>query len=196
MRRAQVERKTRETRIWLELALDGQGQAQINTGIGFLDHMLHHVAVHGLFDLSLSADGDLHVDYHHTVEDCALVLGEAFAEALGDRAGIARIGSAYVPMDEALALVVVDFAGRPYAVVDANWHGSSVGGLATSLFAHFLESFAATARCNLHGQVLYGRDNHHQAEALFKAFGRALDVATRVDPRRGEEIPSTKGVIE
>lgn len=138
MRRAQVERKTRETRIWLELALDGQGQAQINTGIGFLDHMLHHVAVHGLFDLSLSADGDLHVDYHHTVEDCALVLGEAFAEALGDRAGIARIGSAYVPMDEALALVVVDFAGRPYAVVDANWHGSSVGGLATSLLAHFL----------------------------------------------------------
>jgi imidazoleglycerol-phosphate dehydratase len=196
MRRAQVERKTRETQIWLDLALDGHGQAQINTGIGFLDHMLHHVVVHGLFDLSLSADGDLHVDYHHTVEDCALVLGEAFAEALGDRAGIARIGSAYVPMDEALALVVVDFSGRPYAVVQADWKGPSVGGLATSLFAHFLESFAATAGCNLHGQVLYGRDDHHQAEALFKAFGRALDVATRVDPRRGAEIPSTKGVIE
>jgi imidazoleglycerol-phosphate dehydratase len=158
--------------------------------------MLHHVAVHGLFDLTVKATGDLEIDYHHTVEDCALVLGMAFAQALGGSAGICRMGSAYVPMDEALAFVAVDLSGRPYAVIQAEWHTPSVGGIPTSLFPHMLESFAATARCNLHARVLYGRDDHHQAEALFKAFGRALDAATQLDPRRSGVIPSTKGVIQ
>lgn len=195
MRTAQVERKTKETQIRLSLNLDGSGQSEINTGVGFLDHMLNHVALHGSFDLRLQAKGDLHIDTHHTVEDCALVLGQAFDEALGDRRGIVRMGSAYVPMDEALAFVAVDLSGRPYAVIDAEWHTPQVGGIPTSLFPHLLESFAVTARCNLHARVLYGRDDHHQAEALFKALGRALDAATRRDPRRRGEIPSTKGAL-
>ncbi len=195
MRTSIVERKTKETTIWLELNLDGSGQVEIETGIGFLDHMLHHVAVHGLFDLKIKADGDLFVDYHHTVEDCALVLGQAFDQALGDRAGIVRLGSAYVPMDEALAFVALDFSGRPFAVIDADWHTPAVGGIASSLFEHFLASFAFSARLNLHARVLYGKDDHHQAEALFKALGRALDSATRIDERRGGVIPSTKGVL-
>ncbi len=195
MRTSIVERKTKETTIWLELNLDGSGQVEIETGIGFLDHMLHHVAVHGLFDLKIKADGDLFVDYHHTVEDCALVLGQAFDQALGDRAGIVRLGSAYVPMDEALAFVALDFSGRPFAVIDADWHTPAVGGIASSLFEHFLASFAFSARLNLHARVLYGKDDHHKAEALFKALGRALDSATRIDERRGGVIPSTKGVL-
>jgi imidazoleglycerol-phosphate dehydratase len=196
MRTAEINRKTKETDIYLKLNLDGQGQADIQTGIGFLDHMLHHVAVHGLFDLTVRATGDLEIDNHHTVEDCALVLGLAFAQALGDSAGIRRMGSAYVPMDEALAFVAVDLSGRPYSVIQAEWHTPSVGGIATSLFPHMLESFAATARCNLHARILYGRDDHHQAEALFKAFGWALDTATQPDPRRTGVVPSTKGMIQ
>ncbi|MFZ0545709.1 MAG: imidazoleglycerol-phosphate dehydratase HisB [Candidatus Promineifilaceae bacterium] len=196
MRSAEITRKTNETDIYLKLNLDGQGQADINTGVGFLDHMLHHIAVHGLFDLALRATGDLEIDVHHTVEDCALVLGMAFAQALGDAAGICRMGSAYVPMDESLAFVAIDLSGRPYAVIQADWHTPSVGGIPTSLFPHILESFAATAHCNLHARILYGRDNHHQAEALFKAFGRALDAATQLDPRRANIIPSTKGTLK
>jgi imidazoleglycerol-phosphate dehydratase len=193
MRTAKINRKTNETEISLSLNLDGKGKYTIDTAIGFLDHMLSHVAVHGLFDLELKARGDLQVDVHHTVEDCALVLGQAFDQALGDRAGIVRMGSAYVPMDESLAFVCVDLSGRPYSVVQAEWHGPSVGEIPTSLFPHFLESFAVTARCNLHARILYGRDDHHQAEALFKALGRALEQATRLDPRRAGNIPSTKG---
>ncbi|MGQ9840733.1 MAG: imidazoleglycerol-phosphate dehydratase HisB [Anaerolineae bacterium] len=195
MRTAEIHRQTYETDIRLTLDLDGSGRAEIRTGLGFLDHMLHHVAVHGLFDLTLHATGDLHVDAHHTVEDCALALGLAFDRALGDRRGIVRMGSAYVPMDEALALVAVDFSGRPYVVVQAQWHTPAVGGIATSLFPHFLHSFAVTARANLHAHVLCGADDHHQAEALFKALGRALDAATRLDPRRSGAVPSTKGVL-
>ena len=195
MRTAEIHRQTNETDIRLTLNLDGTGQADIRTGIGFLDHMLHHVAVHGLFDLTLRAEGDLHVDEHHTVEDCALALGMAFDQALGDRKGIVRMGSAYVPMDEALAFVAVDLSGRPYAVVRARWHTPAVGGIAVSLFPHFLQSFAVTARANLHARVLYGADDHHQAEALFKALGRALDAATARDPRRAGSVPSTKGVL-
>jgi imidazoleglycerol-phosphate dehydratase len=195
MRIAEIRRKTSETEIRLRLNLDGSGQHKIDTGVGFFDHMLGHVAVHGLFDLELEAKGDLHIDSHHTVEDCALVLGQAFDQALGDRKGIMRMGSAYVPMDEALAFVAVDLSGRPYAVVQADWHTSSVGGVPTSLFPHVLESFAASGRCNLHARVLYGRDDHHQAEALFKALGRALDEATKIDARRGSVIPSTKGTL-
>lgn len=196
MRAAEINRKTNETDIYLKLNLDGTGEADIETGIGFLDHMLHHVAVHGLFDLTVRASGDLEIDYHHTVEDCALVLGMAFAQALGDGAGICRMGSAYVPMDEALAFVAVDLSGRPYSVIQSEWHTPSVGGIPTSLFPHMLESLAVMARCNLHARVLYGRDDHHQAEALFKALGRALDAATQLDPRRGGIVPSTKGMIQ
>ena len=195
MRNAEIYRKTQETEIRLNIDLDGDGQHEIQTGVGFLDHLLSHVAVHGLFDLTLQAQGDLHVDNHHTVEDCALALGAAFDQALGDRRGIARMGSAYVPMDEALAFVAVDLSGRPYTVVQADWHTPSVGRVPTSLFPHILESFAVTARCNLHARVLYGRDDHHQAEALFKALGRALDAATRPDPRRTGRVPSTKGTL-
>ncbi len=195
MRTAEIHHKTNETDIRLSLKLDGSGQHEISTGVGFLDHLLSHVAVHGLFDLQLDAVGDLHVDTHHTVEDCALALGRAFDQALGERKGIARMGSAYVPMDEALALVVADLSGRPYAVIQAEWHTPSVGGVATSLFPHFLESLAAAARCNLHARVLYGRDDHHQAEALFKALGRALGAAAQLDPRRAGAVPSTKGTL-
>ena len=179
----------------MTLNLDGSGEHQIETGIGFLDHMLSHIAVHGLFDLAVTAQGDLEIDTHHTVEDCALTLGQAFDQALGDRMGIVRLGYAYVPMDETLAFVAVDLSGRPDPVIQADWHTPSVGGIPTSLFPHFLESFAYAARCNLHARVLYGRDDHHQAEALFKALARALDAATQIDPRRGTAVPSTKGIL-
>jgi imidazoleglycerol-phosphate dehydratase len=194
MRKSKVERSTKETDVALVLALDGTGQHDINTGIGFLDHMLTHLAVHGLFDLTVRATGDLHIDVHHTVEDVALVLGSAFDQALGERVGIVRIASAYVPMDESLAFIALDLSGRPYAVVDAEWSTPAVGTVPSSLFAHFFESFAVTTRCNLHARVLYGRDDHHKAEALFKALGRALDMATRIDERR-TGVPSTKGTL-
>ncbi len=195
LRRAAVSRLTRETRIDLNLLLDGSGQAEIDTGLGFFDHMLAQIAVHGLFDLHLKAAGDLHVDAHHTVEDVALALGKAFDQALGERLGIVRVGSAYFPLDEALAFAAVDFSGRPYAVIRAEWKTPAIGPIPTSLFDHFFESFAAAARCNLHAQIVYGRDDHHQAEALFKAFARALDAAVQLDPRRAGAIPSSKGSL-
>ncbi len=195
MRQAEIQRQTAETQVRVALNLDGTGRHTVATGLPFLDHMLRHLAVHGLFDLTVKAQGDLEVDPHHTVEDTALTLGMAFNQALGDRRGIVRMGHAYVPMDETLAFVAVDLSGRPYAVVQAQWHGPSVGGIPNSLWPHFLESFAVTARCNLHARVLYGQDDHHQAEALFKALARALDTATMMDPRRGETLPSTKGVL-
>lgn len=196
MRIAEIKRTTGETEVFARINLDGTGNYQIDTGIGFLDHMLSHVAVHGLFDLEIKAAGDLHIDVHHTVEDCSLVLGQVVDEALADRKGIVRMGSAYVPMDEALAFVAIDLSGRPYAVVQAGWHGPEVGRVPNSLWAHFLESFAVTARCNLHARVLYGRDDHHQIEAVFKALGRALDTASGLDARRVEQIPSTKGRLQ
>jgi imidazoleglycerol-phosphate dehydratase len=192
---AHVDRQTTETDIALRLNLDGTGQHEIDTGIGFLDHMLAHLAVHGLFDITLKATGDLHVDPHHTVEDVALTLGQAFAEALGDKKGIVRTAHAYVPMDETLAFAAVDFSGRPYAVIQVAWHTPAVGDIPTSLIAHFFESFAAEARCTLHARLLYGRDDHHQSEALFKALARALDAASQIDPRRAGIIPSTKGSL-
>jgi imidazoleglycerol-phosphate dehydratase len=194
-RTAKISRKTKETSIDLTINLDGRGAAEIDTGLGFLDHMLAHLAVHGLLDLQIKASGDLQVDAHHTVEDIALALGKAFDQALGDRAGIVRMASATVPMDEALAFVAVDFSGRPYAVVQADWHTPAIGVIPTSLFGHFFESFASAARCNLHARLLSGKDDHHQAEALFKALGRALDKAKQIDPRRGGVIPSTKGTL-
>jgi imidazoleglycerol-phosphate dehydratase len=195
MRTAEVTRNTNETQISLRLNLDGTGRHEILTGIGFLDHMLTHLAVHGIFDLDLKASGDLHVDAHHTVEDVALALGQAFDRALAERRGIVRISDVFVPMDEALAHVAVDLSGRPYAVIDAAWHTPYVSNIPTSLFAHFFESFAVSARCNLHARVLYGRDDHHQAEALFKAWARALDAATQIEPRRAGAVPSTKGTL-
>lgn len=195
MREALIERTTNETRVSLRLNLDGSGQHCLNTGIGFLDHMLSHIAVHGLFDLEVEAAGDLHVDVHHTVEDVALCLGQAFDRALGERRGIVRAASVFMPMDESLALVALDLSGRPYSVIRALWHTPAVGGIPTSLVPHFLESLASTGRMNLHARVLYGRDDHHQAEALFKALGRALDAASQIDPRRAGQVPSTKGSL-
>jgi len=195
MRTSSISRKTNETEIEISLNLDGSGLHDISTGIGFLDHMLTHVAVHGLFDLTVRASGDLHIDTHHTVEDVALALGSAFDQALGDRKGIVRMGSFYAPMDETLAFVAIDLSGRPYAVIDAEWGTPAVGNIPTSLFPHFLESFAVTSRSNLHAKILYGRDDHHKAEALFKALARALDAATMIDPRRIGNIPSTKGTL-
>ncbi len=196
MRISTIHRHTNETDIALSLALDGTGKHEIETGVGFLDHLLTHIAVHGLFDLTVKAVGDLHIDPHHTIEDTALVLGQAFNEALGDRKGIVRMGSAYVPMDESLAFVAVDLSGRPYTIVQAEWHGPAIGQFPTTLIPHFLESFAVTARANVHARVLYGRDDHHQAEALFKALGRALDMATRIDSRMGGDLPTTKDLLE
>ena len=195
MRTASLQRKTNETEISIELNLDGTGQHNIATGIGFLDHMLSHVAIHGLFDLTVKAKGDLNIDVHHTVEDVALVLGSVFDQALADRKGIVRMSSCFVPMDETLAFVAIDLSGRPYAVIEAEWGMSPVGNIPTSLFPHFLESFAITSRSNLHARILYGRDDHHKAEALFKALARALAGATQLDPRRMGAIPSTKGSL-
>ena len=195
MRTAEISRQTNETQITIKLNIDGSGQYEIATGIGFLDHMLTHLAVHGLFDINVQAHGDLEVDAHHTIEDTALVLGQAFDRALGDRKGIVRMGDCFAPMDETLAHVALDLSGRPYAVIQADWHTPYVGNIPTTLFPHFFESFAVTARCNLHARILYGRDDHHQAEALFKAWARALDQVTQIDPRRAGVVPSTKGML-
>jgi imidazoleglycerol-phosphate dehydratase len=195
MRIATIERRTTETQVQVTLDLDGSGQHDVSTGVGFLDHMLRHVAVHGLLDLTVRAQGDLEIDPHHTVEDVALALGACLDRALGERKGLVRMGHAYVPMDESLAFVAVDLSGRPYTVVDADWSAPIIGQMPTTLMPHFLESLAVTGRMNLHARVLYGRDDHHKAEALFKALGRALEMAVRVEPRRAEQIPSTKGIL-
>jgi imidazoleglycerol-phosphate dehydratase len=167
MRTATIKRKTNETQIELTLNLDGSGKADIDTGVGFYDHMLHHVAVHGLFDLTIRAEGDLHIDAHHTVEDVAIALGQAIDAALENRGGIVRMGSAYAPMDEALARVVIDLSGRPYAVFDAPFSAPMLGTMPTALVQHVFESISVHGRMNLHAQALYGRDDHHIAEGLF-----------------------------
>jgi histidinol-phosphate aminotransferase len=189
-----VERKTAETELSVNLDLDGTGRYQVDTGLGFLDHMLAQLASHGLFDLEVQARGDLEVDEHHTVEDVAIGLGQALDEALDDRRGLVRMGQAYAPLDEALAHIVVDLSGRPYAVIDVQFATSAIGAVGTDLIIHFLETLAFQACISLHARVLYGRNDHHKAEALFKALARALDAATRLDPRR-QGIPSTKGVL-
>ena len=192
-RRVTVSRRTRETEIDLALDLDGSGRADVSTGIGFYDHLLTSLAHHGLFDLQVRATGDLEVDEHHTVEDVALVLGSAFAEALGDRAGISRFGEASVPMDESLATAVIDIGGRPYAVIELPFRGERVGQLPLQLIEHALESFARTAGATLHLRGS-GRNDHHLAEAAFKALARALRAACELDPRR-EGVASTKGSL-
>ena len=194
-RTATIQRTTKETQITLSLNLDGSGKASVATGVGFFDHMLDHLARHGLFDLTVECAGDLHIDEHHTIEDVAICLGQALAEALGDRAGIVRTAHAYVPMDEALCFAAIDISGRPYAVIAADFTSHRVGGLATDLVWHIFETIAIHARITLHLRVEYGRNDHHKVEGLWKAFARALDAATRIDERIGSAIPSTKGVL-
>lgn len=195
-RTASVTRATGETNVTIEINLDGSGEFDIRTGIGMLDHLLSHIAKHGLIDITIKASGDLHVDQHHTVEDVGIGLGQALSQALGERKGIVRMGHAVVPMDEALAMVAVDIGGRGYAVVDVPFEEWEADDLKTGLVRHFLESFANEARLNVHARLLAGKDDHHKAEAVFKALGRALCDATRIDPRRAGKVPSTKGVID
>jgi imidazoleglycerol-phosphate dehydratase len=195
IRTATVTRQTGETDIKVTLTLDGTGQANIDTGLGFLDHMLTALARHARFNLTIQAKGDLHIDEHHTVEDVGIVLGRALAQALGDRSGITRMGHAIVPMDEALALVAVDFGGRGYFVFDGHFSTERVGQVGTSLIPHFLESMAHEGRLNLHVRLLAGQDDHHRAEAIFKALARALDMATQRDARLAGQVPSTKGTL-
>lgn len=192
-RLAGVRRQTRETEITVRVALDGQGTAEIATGIGFYDHLLTSLAHHSLIDIRVEASGDLEVDDHHTVEDVALVLGAALAAALGDRAGIQRFGDAAVPMDEAIASAVIDLGGRPYAVIDLPFRSERIGALSTQLVEHALEAFARTAGATLHVKGT-GRNDHHLAEAAFKALARALRAACARDPRR-DGVPSTKGSL-
>jgi imidazoleglycerol-phosphate dehydratase len=191
---AEKQRTTRETDVKVRIDLDGKGQSQIATGIGFLDHMLDLFARHGLFDLEVECRGDLHIDAHHSVEDIALTLGQAFREALGDKRGIIRFGISYVPMDETLARAVVDLSGRAYVVYRVANTRNRVGELDTEMVEHFWRSFASEAGCNLHIELLYGANQHHITEAIFKATARSLSAATRVSDRI-EGVLSTKGIL-
>ena len=195
-RTATVVRETKETRIEVTLDLDGRGEASARTGIGMLDHLLEQIGKHGLFDLRVEAKGDLHIDEHHTVEDAGIALGQAFDRALGERRGIVRMADATVPLDEALAAVAVDLSGRPYCAVEAAWTLDRIGELPTTLVEHLLHSFATEGRLTLHARVLAGENDHHRAEALCKALGRALCAATRLEPRLEGDVPSTKGTLD
>ena len=190
------ERETRETHVRAVWRLDGSGLAEVRTGIGYLDHMLDALARHGLFDLQVEAQGDLHVDEHHTVEDVGITLGRALADAVGDRRGMRRMGDAAVPLDEALALVAVDLSGRGLATLDIPLNGPRLGQLPTELVPHFFQSLAMEAGITLHVHVLRGQNDHHKVEACFKALAKALDWATSLDPRVADQIPSTKGVLQ
>ena len=192
-RAATIKRETKETRVSLELNLDGSGRWQISTGIKMFDHLLSQMAQHGRFDLKITASGD---DQHHVAEDVAICLGKALGEALGEKRSIIRMGDAAVPMDDAIAAVAVDISGRGYTVLDLPFADNDMLGFTTDLIRHFLESLAIEARLNLHARILYGTNDHHKAEALFKALGRALDIATRVDERLSGELPTTKGMLE
>ena len=193
-RSATVTRQTRETRVTVTIDLDGTGRADLHTGIGFFDHMLDGLARHGLFDLTVKCEGDLFVDCHHTIEDTGITLGMAIAKALGDKAGIVRYGSCMLPMDETLTLCAVDLGGRPYLVYDAAFTTPNCGGMDTQMAREFFYAVSYTAAMNLHLKVLYGENDHHKLEALFKAFAKALDAATRLDPRI-EGVLSTKGSL-
>jgi len=187
-----VKRETKETNITLELNLDGSGKWETITGIRMFDHLLSQFAQHGVFDLKISATGS---DQHHLVEDVGISLGKALSQALGEKRGIVRMGSALVPMDDVLVQVALDISGRGYTVLELNFKDKDISSLSTDLIRHFLESFASEARLNLHAKVLYGLNDHHKAEALFKALGRAVDAATRVDERISGELPSTKELL-
>ncbi len=194
-RTAEVDRNTSETRIRVRVNLDGQGSAQLHTGIGFFDHMLDQIARHGLVDLEIHAEGDLHIDGHHTVEDVGITLGQAVAKAVGDKKGIRRYGHAYVPLDEALSRVVIDFSGRPGLHMHVPFTAGAVGAFDTQLTYEFFQGFVNHAGVTLHIDNLRGDNAHHQAETVFKAFARALRMALERDPRLGDVIPSTKGSL-
>jgi imidazoleglycerol-phosphate dehydratase len=193
-RRALIDRKTNETDIHIELAIDGRGASQIATKIPFFDHMLTLFARHSLCDLTVQADGDIEVDLHHTVEDTGIALGQAFTKALGDKRGIRRYGHAYLPMDETLARVVIDFSGRPFLHYRAPEGVASIGSFSFTLLEEFLRAFSTHAATNLHVEILYGRDAHHMCEAVFKGLAKAVDQACQLDPRV-EGVPSTKGTL-
>ncbi|MBI1237975.1 MAG: imidazoleglycerol-phosphate dehydratase HisB [Alphaproteobacteria bacterium] len=195
MRTAFVERKTRETEILVDLDLDGEGDADIATGIGFLDHMLDSFARHSLINLKVRADGDLHIDYHHTTEDTGIVIGEAVKRALGDFRGIRRFGAAMIPMDETLTRVAVDVSNRPYLIWKVAFTRPKLGEMDTELFKEWFQAFAQNAGVTLHVENLYGENNHHIAESCFKGLARALREAIEIDPRLDGAIPSTKGVL-
>jgi imidazoleglycerol-phosphate dehydratase len=194
-RRASVSRETRETKIFLELDLDGTGHYDVSTGIGMMDHMLEQLAKHGLFDITVEASGDIERDPHHLVEDLGLVLGQALNQALGERRGITRFGHAIVPMDESLVLVALDLGGRPYAGIDLCFERDLLGQLPTENIGHFLEALAQEGRLNVHVRELAGGNDHHRAEAAFKGLARALSAAVRIDERIAGQVPSTKDVL-
>ena len=195
MRKAEIHRKTAETEIRVSIDLDGSGHYANSTGVGFFDHMLDQLARHSLIDMEITAKGDLHIDQHHTVEDSALALGEAVAKALGDKRGIARYGEAHAPMDETLTRCILDISGRPHCVWKSAFSQPRLGEMDTELFPHWFHSFAQTAGITLHIETLYGENNHHIAESMYKALARALRAAVEIDPRKGDAIPSTKGVL-
>ncbi|MFZ5537796.1 MAG: imidazoleglycerol-phosphate dehydratase HisB [Pseudomonadota bacterium] len=194
-RRAYVSRDTLETRVRVQLDLDGTGRGEFRTGVPFLEHMLDQIARHGLFDLTVECEGDLHIDDHHTVEDIGITLGMALAQAVGDKRGIRRYGHAYVPLDEALSRVVIDLSGRPGLVFACDFTRASIGRFETQLVQEFFQGFVNHARATLHIDNLRGANAHHQAETIFKAFGRALRMACEPDPRLGDALPSTKGAL-
>lgn len=192
---ASVTRTTKETDIAITVNLDGTGDYQVTTGIGFLDHMVEQLSRHSLIDIAMTVKGDLHIDQHHTVEDSALALGEAVSQALGERRGIARYGEAHAPMDETLTRCVIDISGRPYCVYKSGFSQPRLGEMDTELFPHWFASFAQSAGITLHLETLYGENNHHIAESSYKALARALRQAVEIDPRKGDAIPSTKGSL-
>ena len=195
MRTATVTRNTSETRIAVSVDLDGTGAYRVQTGIGFLDHMLEQLSRHSLIDIDLAVEGDLHIDQHHTTEDSALALGEALSKALADRRGIMRYGTAYAPMDEALTRCAIDISGRPFLVWKLEFTQEKLGEWDTELVEHWFQSFAQTAGLTLHLENLYGRNNHHLVESAFKALARALRQAVEIDPRKADAVPSTKGTL-
>lgn len=194
-RKGSIERETEETRVSARVDLDGSGRVQVNTGIGMLDHLLEQVGQHGLIDITITAKGDLHRDPHHTAEDVAICLGRALNDALGDHQGLVRMADALVPLDEALAQVALDLNGRGYSSLDLSWAGERIGDLPTDMVSHLLATLAVEGRFTLHARILSGGNDHHKAEALFKALGRALGAASRLDPRRAGRTPSTKGKL-
>ena len=195
MRTGLIARDTKETRIREAVNLDGTGTYEVATGIGFLDHMVEQFSRHSLIDVEMKVDGDLHVDQHHTTEDSAIALGQALAQALGDKGGIARYGTAYSPMDETLARVALDISGRPWCVWRAGFSQAKLGEWDTELIEHWFQSVAQTAGLTLHVELLYGSNNHHICEAIYKGFARAMRQAVEIDPRKGGAIPSTKGIL-
>ena len=194
-RRAVVTRKTTETRIAVSVDLDGTGRYSVSTGIGFLDHMLEQLSRHSLIDLTVKAEGDLHIDYHHTTEDTGIAIGEAFSKALGDRRGIHRYGHIYIPMDETLTRVALDLSNRPYLIWKVDFTRDKLGEMDTELFKEWFQAFAQAAGCTLHVETLYGINNHHIVETCFKGLARALKIAISPDPRQADAVPSTKGVL-